>query len=72
MSSILFSPIKVCFILHVFDRLTVNEIKDDLNFRFKRITEKQNEESENDNSQEVAFFWWSTEMKMSKLWYNRA
>jgi hypothetical protein len=36
--------------------LTVHEIRDDLNLRFERLTEKQNEKSENDNSQEVAFF----------------
>jgi hypothetical protein len=34
--------------------LTFNEICDDLNLRFERLTEKQNEESENDNNQEVA------------------
>jgi hypothetical protein len=36
--------------------LTIEEIRDDLNLRFKRLNEKQNEESENDNNQEVAFF----------------
>jgi hypothetical protein len=36
--------------------LTVNEIRDDLNLRFERLTEKQNEESENDDNREVAFF----------------
>jgi hypothetical protein len=36
--------------------LTIDEIRDDLNLRFKRSNEKQNEESENDNNQEVAFF----------------
>jgi hypothetical protein len=35
--------------------LTINEIWDDLNLRFERLNEKQNEESENDNNQEVAF-----------------
>jgi hypothetical protein len=35
--------------------LTVNEIRDDLNLTFKRLTEKQKEQSENDNNQEVAF-----------------
>jgi hypothetical protein len=34
--------------------LTFNEICDDLNLRLERLTEKQNEESENDNNQEVA------------------
>jgi hypothetical protein len=34
--------------------LTFNEICDDLNLRFERLNEKQNEESENDNNQEVA------------------
>jgi hypothetical protein len=38
--------------------LNVNEIQDDLNLRFKSLTEKQNEESENDSNQEVTF-WWS-------------
>jgi hypothetical protein len=36
--------------------LTVDEIRDDLNMRLERLTEKQNEESENDNNQEVLFF----------------
>jgi hypothetical protein len=36
--------------------LTIDEIRDDLNLRFERLNEKQNEESENDNDQEVAFF----------------
>jgi hypothetical protein len=35
--------------------LTVNKILDDLNLRFERLTEEQNEESENDSNQEVAF-----------------
>jgi hypothetical protein len=35
--------------------LTINKIRDDLNLRFERLNEKQNEESENDNNQEVAF-----------------
>jgi hypothetical protein len=35
--------------------LTIDEIRDDLNLRFERLNEKQNEESENDNNQEVAF-----------------
>jgi hypothetical protein len=35
--------------------LTINEIQDDLNLIFERLNEKQNEESENDNNQEVAF-----------------
>jgi hypothetical protein len=39
--------------------LTTNEIRDDLNLRFERLNEKQNEESENVNNQDVAFFWWS-------------
>jgi hypothetical protein len=39
--------------------LTINKIREDLNLRFKRLNEKQNKESENDNNQEVAFFWWS-------------
>jgi hypothetical protein len=39
--------------------LTINEIQDDSNLRFERLNEKQNEESENDNNQEVAFLWWS-------------
>jgi hypothetical protein len=33
--------------------LTIDEIRDDLNLRFERLNEK-NEESENDNNQEVA------------------
>jgi hypothetical protein len=36
--------------------LTIDEIRDNLNLRFKRLNEKRNEESENDNNQEVAFF----------------
>jgi hypothetical protein len=36
--------------------LSIDEIRDNLNLRFKRLNEKQNEESENDNNQEVAFF----------------
>jgi hypothetical protein len=36
--------------------LTIDEIRDNLNLIFKRLNEKQNEESENDNNQEVAFF----------------
>jgi hypothetical protein len=36
--------------------LTMDEIRDDLNLRFERLSEKQNEENENDNNQEVAFF----------------
>jgi hypothetical protein len=36
--------------------LAVNEIRDDLNLRFERLTEKQSEESENDNNQEVVCF----------------
>jgi hypothetical protein len=36
--------------------LTINRIRDGLNLRFERLNEKQNEESENDNNQEVAFF----------------
>jgi hypothetical protein len=36
--------------------LTIDEIRDDLNLKFKRLNGKQNEESENDNNQEVAFF----------------
>jgi hypothetical protein len=36
--------------------LTINEIRDYLNLRFERLNEKQNEESENHNNQEVAFF----------------
>jgi hypothetical protein len=36
--------------------LTIDMIRDDLNLRFARLNEKQNEESENDNNQEVAFF----------------
>jgi hypothetical protein len=36
--------------------LTINKIRDDLNLRFERLDEKQNEESKNDNNQEVAFF----------------
>jgi hypothetical protein len=35
--------------------LTIDEIRDDLNLRFERLNQKQNEESENDNNQEVAF-----------------
>jgi hypothetical protein len=36
--------------------LTISEIRDDLNLRFERLNEKQNEESKNDKNQEVAFF----------------
>jgi hypothetical protein len=35
--------------------LTINKIQDNSNLRFKRLNEKQNEESENDNNQDVAF-----------------
>jgi hypothetical protein len=35
--------------------LTIDKIRDDLNIRFERLNEKQNEESENDNNQEVVF-----------------
>jgi hypothetical protein len=35
--------------------LTVDEIIDDLNLTFERLTEKQNEESENGNNQKAAF-----------------
>jgi hypothetical protein len=36
--------------------LTIDKIRDNLNLRFKRLNEKKNEESENDNNQEVAFY----------------
>jgi hypothetical protein len=36
--------------------LTIDEIRDNLNLRFERLNEKQNEESEHDSNQEVAFF----------------
>jgi hypothetical protein len=36
--------------------LTINEIRDNLNLRFEILNEKQNEERENDNNYEVAFF----------------
>jgi hypothetical protein len=36
--------------------LTIDEIRDDLNLRFERLNETQNEEIENENNQEVAFF----------------
>jgi hypothetical protein len=36
--------------------LTTDEIRDNLNLRFEILNEKQNEESENENNQEVAFF----------------
>jgi hypothetical protein len=36
--------------------LNIDEIRDDVNLIFERLNEKQNEESENDNNQEVAFF----------------
>jgi hypothetical protein len=36
--------------------LTVDEIRDNLNLRFRRLNEKQNKESEIDNNQEVPFF----------------
>jgi hypothetical protein len=36
--------------------LDIDEIRDNLNLRFERLNEKQNEESENDNNQEVLFF----------------
>jgi hypothetical protein len=35
--------------------LTIDKIRDNLNLRFKRLNEKQNEEIENDNNQEVAY-----------------
>jgi hypothetical protein len=35
---------------------TIDKIRDNLNLRFKRLNEKQYEESENDNNQKVAFF----------------
>jgi hypothetical protein len=35
--------------------LTIDEIRDDLDLRFKILNEKQSKESENDNNQEVAF-----------------
>jgi hypothetical protein len=38
-----------------FNPLTIDKIRDDLNLRFKRLNERQIEESENDNNQEVAF-----------------
>jgi hypothetical protein len=37
--------------------LPINKIRDYLNLRFERLNEKQNEENENDNNQEVAFFY---------------
>jgi hypothetical protein len=36
--------------------LTVNEIRDDLDLRFKRLNEKKNEKIENDNNREIACF----------------
>jgi CRISPR/Cas system-associated endoribonuclease Cas2 len=36
--------------------VTIYKIRDNLNLRFERLNEKKNEESENDNNQEVAFF----------------
>jgi hypothetical protein len=36
--------------------LTIDKIRDNLNLRFERLNEKQNEESENDNNQDDAFF----------------
>jgi hypothetical protein len=38
------------------NQFIVDKIRYDLNLRFKRLVEKQNEKSENDNNQEVAFF----------------
>jgi hypothetical protein len=38
------------------NQLTIDKIRDDLSLRFERLNEKQNEGSENDNNQEVAFF----------------
>jgi hypothetical protein len=35
--------------------LTIDEIRDNLKLRFERLNEKQNEESENENNQKVAF-----------------
>jgi hypothetical protein len=35
--------------------LPVDEVRDDLNLRFKRFTKKQNEESENGKNHEVSF-----------------
>jgi hypothetical protein len=37
--------------------LTIDKIRDDLNLRFEILNEKQYEESENNNTQEVAFFY---------------
>jgi hypothetical protein len=36
--------------------LTVDEIRDDLNLRFERLNVKSNENNENGNNQDVAFF----------------
>jgi len=36
--------------------LTIDEIRDDLNLRYERLTEKQNNESENNYNHDVAFF----------------
>jgi len=36
--------------------LTIDEIRDDLNLRYERLTEKHNNESENNYNQDVAFF----------------
>jgi hypothetical protein len=35
---------------------TFDKIRDDLNLRFERLNENQNEEIENDSNQEVSFF----------------
>jgi hypothetical protein len=43
-------------VMDISNPLTIVKIWDDFSLRFKRLNEKQNEESENDNNQEVAFF----------------
>ena len=42
---------------HKTNPLTIDEIRDDLNLRFERLNEKTNN-NENEDSQNVAFFWW--------------
>jgi hypothetical protein len=43
-------------VTNISNPLTIDENQDYLNLRFERLNEKQNEQNENDNYQEVAFF----------------
>jgi hypothetical protein len=51
--------------------LTIIEIKDDLNLRFKILNTKANEENENEVSEELALFGVQFKRKC-KLWGNRS